>query len=92
MKPSYGSAVYSPFSGTACATTFAVVTSDRSPVRARVSIPPRLTWDDYLRLPERESAVCPECGAASPSTNGVWWCDDHEPYVIWRWPGVLGMD
>ena len=54
---------------------------------------PRLTWEDYWRLPERESAICPVCAKPAVVVDSVWICNVSGHHAeLWRWPGVVGMD
>jgi hypothetical protein len=50
------------------------------------------TWDDYIALPEIETAVCPECKEPAMIRADVLICTGHEPAVRWRWPGGMGLD
>lgn len=56
---------------------------------------PRLRWmtprspDEYLAIPEHESALCPQCGRAGSEYCGVYVCAcDYR----WRCPRLVGLD
>ena len=51
-----------------------------------------MTPDVYAALTEIESALCPECNQPALMRGDVYICDGHEPSIMWRWPGVVGMD
>ena len=53
---------------------------------------PRLTVEDYWRLTDIETVLCPECNQPALIRGDVMICDGHDQPVMWRWPGVVGMD
>lgn len=58
-----------------------------------VVVLPRMTFEDYWRLPERESATCPICERPGAAVDNVWLCSVPGSHAaMWRWPGVIGMD
>lgn len=51
-----------------------------------------MTLDEYVTLPEIESALCPECDQPGLFLGMIGVCNAHDEPVWWRWPGVVGMD
>lgn len=68
---------YGAYSGTCVAITMAGYT-----------VLPRLTLDDYLTLPERDT--CPECGKRGSVIDNVATCYQHAS--VWRLPVNVGLD
>ena len=51
-----------------------------------------MTLDEYTALPEIETVLCPECNQPALICGDVMICDGHDAPVMWRWPGVVGLD